>query len=496
MDHVARHAGLVAEPVRRVLERHPAVAGLGERAHHPPVQVAGLDLAHEAAGLLRRPVRGVELRTPQVGQLGHLVRVEQRPHPVGLDAAHELVGDPVGQVEVVGAPGVLAGVVAQLQELLDVRVPRFQVDAGGALAPAALVDRGDARVEGAQERHDAVGLPVGAADQRAARAHPGARDADAAGELRQVGDLAVALVDRAELVAGRVDQVAGGHLGVPGAGVEQRRRAGQVGQRRQEAVEADRLRGVRRQSTCDPQQPVLRRLHDQAGRRVPQQVPVVDGAQAEVLEPQVAARVHGVVELAGVGRHERGGRVADQAVLVAEPDRLAERGDALPAYLLVDVTGQQPRGQPRVLRLLADHLGGRLDRQPVELGGRRAVVQAADRPGRHPQGIYIGQSAGAAFHRPDDLVDVDRFVVAVALPDLHPLCGCRYLGDRHHSLLASSGRCGRGARRVTPERASAVPRGLGPPRTGVRGALAGLRTRGHRCFLLAVASRTGSSSAR
>jgi len=41
--------------------------------------------------------------------------------------------------------------------------------------------------------------------------------------------------------------------------------------------------------------------------------------------------------------------------------------------------------------------------------------------------------------------------------------------------------------------ASAVPRGLGPPRTGVRGALAGLRTRGRhgrsRVGLLVVASQ-------
>ena len=114
-------------------------------------------------------------RTPsphRSGSSGASVGVDQRPHLVGLDPAHELVRDPVGQVQVVRAAGVLAGVVAQLEELLDVRVPRLEVDAGRALAPAALVDRGDRRVERAQERHDAVGLAVGAADQRAARPRP------------------------------------------------------------------------------------------------------------------------------------------------------------------------------------------------------------------------------------------------------------------------------------------------------------------------------------
>ena len=61
----------------------------------------------------------------------------------------------------------------------------LEVDAGRALALAALVDRGDRGVERLQPRHDAVRLAVGAADQRALGAHPVVREADAAGELRQ-----------------------------------------------------------------------------------------------------------------------------------------------------------------------------------------------------------------------------------------------------------------------------------------------------------------------
>ncbi len=51
----------------------------------------------------------------------------------------------------------------------------LQVDAGGALAPAALVDRRDRGVERLQERHDAVGQAVGAPDQRAPAADPRTR---------------------------------------------------------------------------------------------------------------------------------------------------------------------------------------------------------------------------------------------------------------------------------------------------------------------------------
>ena len=87
---------------------------------------------------------------------------------------------------------------------------------------------------------------------------------------------------------------------MPRAGVEEGGRARQVGQRRHESVEGDRLPGRVGEATGDPQQPVLRGLDDVAGLRVAQQVPVVDGAQAEVLEPAVVAHVDGVVELAGV----------------------------------------------------------------------------------------------------------------------------------------------------------------------------------------------------
>ena len=97
----------------------------------------------------------------------------------------------------------------------------------------------------------------------------------------------------------------------------------------------------------------------------------------------------------------------------------AERGDALPADLLVDVGGQQAGGQPRVLRFLAGHLGRGLDRQLVELGGGGAVVQTADRPRGDPHRIHVVQTVGAPLDRPHDLVDVDGLGVAVALGHPH-----------------------------------------------------------------------------
>ena len=206
---------------------------------------------------------------------------------------------------------------------------------------------------------------------------------------------------------------------MPGAGVEQCRRAGQVCERGHQPVAADRLARGARQSTRDTQQPVLRPLDDGTAVRVAQQVAVVDGAQPEVLEAPVGVVVDGVVQLAGVGGHERRGGVADQPLGMAEGDALAERVHALAADLLVDVGGQQAGGEPGVLRFLGDQLGRRPDRQAVELLGGGAVVEPADRPGRHPQWVYCGHSGGASLHRADDLVHVDVLELTTALAHPH-----------------------------------------------------------------------------
>ena len=69
---------------------------------------------------------------------------------------------------------------------------------------------------------------------------------------------------------------------------------------------------------------VLRRLHHVAQGRVLQQVAVVQGAQAKVLETQGALGVDGVVELAGVRFHELQQPFVDDADIETRANRLRE----------------------------------------------------------------------------------------------------------------------------------------------------------------------------
>jgi hypothetical protein len=107
----------------------------------------------------------------------------------------------------VRAAAVVAGVLAQLQELFDVQVPGFQVGADRALALAALVDRHGGVVDHLQERHHALRFAVGALDVRAQGAHARPVVAQAAGKLGQQRVFLDGLVNAVEVV-GHGGQVA------------------------------------------------------------------------------------------------------------------------------------------------------------------------------------------------------------------------------------------------------------------------------------------------
>ena len=80
-------------------------------------------------------------------EIRHVGRREQRPVAAFDDALHEQVGNPVGRVHVVRTAAIVAGVLPQLEEFLDVEVPRLEVRAHGALALAAVMrEAGDRHV--------------------------------------------------------------------------------------------------------------------------------------------------------------------------------------------------------------------------------------------------------------------------------------------------------------------------------------------------------------
>ena len=134
--------GLVARAVRLVLERHPAVAGLRQRPHHARVEVARLDrLRGEPCALGLLVARARSPRRRDRAARARASGSKRLQSPSASTRCMNRSGIQLARFRLCVRLRLVAGVVAQLEELLDVGVPRLEVDAAGALALAALVHR-------------------------------------------------------------------------------------------------------------------------------------------------------------------------------------------------------------------------------------------------------------------------------------------------------------------------------------------------------------------
>ena len=133
------------------------------------------------------------------------------------------VGHPMRRVHVVSAAAVIARFLAQVEEVLDIGVPKFDVAAERAGPFAALIHR-DADVVGdLEERNDAGRFAVRAVDMRAAAAHRGPRATESARPLGERGEAGPRLGYFLDGIAA-IEQVAARELRAVRAGIEERRR--------------------------------------------------------------------------------------------------------------------------------------------------------------------------------------------------------------------------------------------------------------------------------
>jgi len=290
-----------------------------------------------------------------------------------------------------------------IEEFLDVQVPRLQVGADGALALAALVD-GDGGVVGDfQERHDALRLAVRALDARAQGAHRGPVVAQATGEFRQQRVFLDGVVDAFQVV-GDGGQVARRQLRAAGARVEQRRGRAHEVERRQQVVELDgaRFAVLFTQGQAHRDAHVERLRHLDAGFADMQEVAVVQGLQADVAELQVAVGDDRLGQLLQV---ELAQFLVQQLGVDALGDVLREVGDVfgggaglrhvLAEDLLADRVQQDARGDLAVGRVLFHQRARGQHGRLVQFLDRHAVVQVLDRLGQDGVGVDVLFQAGA-----------------------------------------------------------------------------------------------------
>ena len=90
--------------------------------------------------LFSRDVGRIKIGAVEIGEVRYRLWIKEGPDAVFIDAAHKEVRNPVGQIQIVGTAGLFAGIVAKFEELLNIGMPRLQIDTRRALPFPALVD--------------------------------------------------------------------------------------------------------------------------------------------------------------------------------------------------------------------------------------------------------------------------------------------------------------------------------------------------------------------
>ena len=136
----------------------------------------------------------------QVMQVRSVVWREQGPVLITAHAFDQQVRYPVSGVHVVSTTTFIAGVLAQLQELLDIQVPAFQISTHGTLALATLIHRHRRVVHHFQEWHHTLAAAVGPLDVGAQSPDWRPVVTQTAGPLGQHGVVADGAVDALQII--------------------------------------------------------------------------------------------------------------------------------------------------------------------------------------------------------------------------------------------------------------------------------------------------------
>ena len=377
--------------VAGVLEGDPGVACFEDHLEHgfPEIdggQLARPDFSGGSEGLVFF-VALLEGLAVEVVEIGHFIGAEEGPELAGFHAFHEQIGDPVGGVHVVGAAAFVTGVDAELEEVLDVVVPCFQIGAARAAALATLVDGDELVVVEFQERNDALGLAIGALDVAAGAADCGPRATETAGPFREVGIFGnAALHDGLDGVIDLVE-VAGGELAVEGAGIEQGGGGGAEAAAFVEVVEAgDPLLAVLglglEEAHGDAHPEELGRLEAAwlGACLIDDEVAIIHGLHAEVVEVEVGGGIEGLGEgIDVVAGEEIGvdafdvdavGEVFLEGIAVGDADAGDAIADDVPLeHFLVDVGEEDAASEFREVGIFFDQCAGIEDDGLLEVVG-------------------------------------------------------------------------------------------------------------------------------
>ena len=213
---------LVALAVAGILVEHEGVAGLGLGLEDGIPELLGLNSLASLAFPFVLFVQSLELVAVDIGKTRALVGAHESPGAVLLDTLHEQIGDPEGKEEIASAHLLLTVVLAEVEELEDIGVPRLKVDGESTRTlVATLVNIASGVVEDPEHGNDTVGRAVGTGDIGARGANAVNVETDTASHLGDHGASLEGVVDALDAVLLHIDQEARRELGLGSTGVEE-----------------------------------------------------------------------------------------------------------------------------------------------------------------------------------------------------------------------------------------------------------------------------------
>ena len=133
-------------------------------------------------------------------QVGNFIRAEQSPFAFFLNTLHEQVRNPVGRMHVMRSTTIVARVLAEVKEFLNIHMPRLKIRTHRSLTLSALIHRNRSVVHNLQERNHTLTATVRAFDMGIRSANAGPVIAKSAGPFAELRVIRNALEDVFQVV--------------------------------------------------------------------------------------------------------------------------------------------------------------------------------------------------------------------------------------------------------------------------------------------------------
>lgn len=135
-------------------------------------------------------VEVLELLTPAFGESRAFVGAHKSPIAVCFDSLHEEVRHPECIEKISSTLFLLAMILSELKEVIDVNVPRLKIHREGSLSlTAALVNEAGSVIEDLEHGYEAVGISVGSTNVAVDATYVGNCKAHTAGSFGYLSNL-------------------------------------------------------------------------------------------------------------------------------------------------------------------------------------------------------------------------------------------------------------------------------------------------------------------